>query len=1180
MIGWILSAIGLISVSILVWFGGPLISIGESQPFASIANRIITIVIVLLLWAIAILIRYLIDKKTNDGLIQELSQEQLDAQASAEADAQKQAATGEELAGLQNNFQEALSILKKTKLKGRNGQQHLYDLPWYIIIGPPGSGKTTAIANSGLRFPLADRFGPKALRGIGGTRDCDWWFTDEAVLLDTAGRYTTQDSDADLDSGGWGGFLDMLKKYRKRRPINGIFVALSLTDLMNPDSTERKSHADAIKRRIQELREKLGVNPPVYMLFTKSDLVAGFNEYFDDLGREEREQVWGFTLPLMENPSREQLSSAFSAEFSALIERLNSRLMTRLNQERDMQRRSQIHAFPHQVTALKDNADQFIQDVFGPNRYQENFLLRGVYFTSGTQEGTPIDRMMGSLASTFGLDRQSAPMFSGQGRSYFLTGLFQDLAFEESDLVGTNEKLEKQATLLRRSSYVLALTLATAATIGWVISYTGNTSYINSAQEQLELFEQARQSLTPESDMRDTITALNAIQNAANIYTTSGINSYSALGLNKQTTIEEPGLLAYQSALKELLAPRIVNRLEEQLASNTDNAEFMMDALKAYLMMGQPERRVPEFLATWLNTDVQTTLAGNTETQAILTGHINQLFSQGFPAQQLSDHVITAARDNLNSMPLAELIYTRLKEEAEDEGLVKFSLSKSIGSGAEDLFNLSDIEDNKSIAGLYTVEGFKEYYLKTGLDLAKEFTEQNWVLGPMQDNPAAANPETLNKEVGQLLEHDFIEHWQTLLGGIHIGEFRNIRHGVDVMQKLSGTNSPLKKLLTDVSYNTTLIDPPEKAGKGPKIKVKSKLVKQAQRMAKKAKKMRKKKGKSVAAEPGEMVQASFLPLNTIATAGEGAQLEELLNLLGEVYILLEQVAAVSNGKAAFNTAQQIMNGEQDLLSRLTIKASRYPTPLKQWVKEISDNSWRVILENAHRYANTVWQEEVISDYNRLIKNRYPIFNSNAREINLVEFSNFFGPEGTMDMFYTTYMAPFISNSGRNWRQKSVEGRGLGISRSSVSAFQNANRIKQMFFGAGQLTPSVHFSLKPVDMDAEVARFSLDLDGQRISYRHGPTRNSPLQWPGPDGSNRTRATFQTTDGDSFVDTKDGAWAFYRILDKAKITTGGQRNQIKVNFKNKGYSARYTLTTESGVNPFRRAELSKFRAPSKL
>ena len=76
-----------------------------------------------------------------------------------------------------------------------------------MIIGPPGSGKTTALVNSGLKFPLEQRFGKDALRGVGGTRNCDWWFTDEAIFLDTAGRYTTQDSDARADAAGWIEFL-------------------------------------------------------------------------------------------------------------------------------------------------------------------------------------------------------------------------------------------------------------------------------------------------------------------------------------------------------------------------------------------------------------------------------------------------------------------------------------------------------------------------------------------------------------------------------------------------------------------------------------------------------------------------------------------------------------------------------------------------------------------------------------------------------------------------------------------------------------------------------------------------------------------------------------------------------------------------------------------------------------
>ncbi len=108
--------------------------------------------------------------------------------------------SAQELDQMRTRLQEAMTQLRKV-VGGRRG--YVYQLPWYIMIGPPGSGKTTALLNSGLKFPLADTLGQEPLRGVGGTRNCDWWFTEDAILLDTAGRYTTQDSDPELDRQGW-----------------------------------------------------------------------------------------------------------------------------------------------------------------------------------------------------------------------------------------------------------------------------------------------------------------------------------------------------------------------------------------------------------------------------------------------------------------------------------------------------------------------------------------------------------------------------------------------------------------------------------------------------------------------------------------------------------------------------------------------------------------------------------------------------------------------------------------------------------------------------------------------------------------------------------------------------------------------------------------------------------------
>ncbi len=227
----------------------------------------------------------------------------------------------------------------------------MYDLPWYAFIGAPGSGKTTALVNSGLKFPLEQRMGKGALRGVGGTRNCDWWFTDEAVFLDTAGRYTTQDSDASADSAAWSEFLKLLRQYRRRRPMNGIILTISAQDLMTLGPDGRTAHVSAARRRLDELNQELRVQLPVYVFVTKCDLVAGFSEYFGDLTAEGRAQVWGVTFSRQETMGGAGRQGA-RPELDALMVRLNERLYARLEEETDARRRTKVFGFPQQMAAL------------------------------------------------------------------------------------------------------------------------------------------------------------------------------------------------------------------------------------------------------------------------------------------------------------------------------------------------------------------------------------------------------------------------------------------------------------------------------------------------------------------------------------------------------------------------------------------------------------------------------------------------------------------------------------------------------------------------------------------------------------------------------------------------------------------------------------------------------------
>ena len=409
--------VGLVGVAILatlVWFLGPLVPALES----AVVRGVLCLVLVLL-WAGA----------TGWSLLRRRRRERELAAGLLAAGATEEAAT------LQERFATAIGTLRQA------GSLHAQ--PWYVIIGPPGAGKTTALLNAGLKFPFATRSGASQsggaqLAGIGGTRDCDWWFTDQAVLIDTAGRYTTQDSDAAVDNAGWTAFLDLLKRTRPRQPLNGIIVAIPALEVAGAAPALRTAHARAIRERVEELDGRLKTDLPVYLLFTKADLLAGFTEFFDDLDTEKRGQVWGTTFP----PSRRPLIAPDTADaLAALVARLDARVLDRLQAERSPERRRLIAGFPAQIASLAPLLASFVEEAFGGSKLRPAPLLRGVYLTSGTQSGTPVDRLTAVLARSFGLTVAGLPSLRPErGRSYFLHRLMAQVLPGEAMLVSSSPR--------------------------------------------------------------------------------------------------------------------------------------------------------------------------------------------------------------------------------------------------------------------------------------------------------------------------------------------------------------------------------------------------------------------------------------------------------------------------------------------------------------------------------------------------------------------------------------------------------------------------------------------------------------------------------------------------------------------------------------------------------------------
>ncbi len=390
-----------------------------------------------------------------------------------------------EIAAMQAEFNKAVASLKVSKL-GRSGRDALSVLPWYVIIGPPGAGKTTALRNSGLKFPYAAKGG--RVRGVGGTRNCDWWMTNQAIILDTAGRWATEDDDHDE----WLAFLDLMRKTRPRKPINGILVAVSIDDLQ-ADEEEIAALGKTLRERVDEVMGRLDVVLPVYLLVTKCDLIPGFVETFGDMRDKDRGQIWGATLPL--GIEAAETADVFAERLDRMTEVLERYSLRRLGEERRIEARAQIHQLPQQFESLRGNLIDLVANIFAENVYRDAPLMRGVYFSSGTQEGRAVDRIMSKMAGAFGLSprvaQSAAPPL--KPKSYFVRDLFTRVIFPDREVAMRSSRAIKRDRITRLVVTGVALLLAVGFVMLPVSSYRQNQAFIEQARTFVDRLAQAQE---------------------------------------------------------------------------------------------------------------------------------------------------------------------------------------------------------------------------------------------------------------------------------------------------------------------------------------------------------------------------------------------------------------------------------------------------------------------------------------------------------------------------------------------------------------------------------------------------------------------------------------------------------------------------------------------------------------
>jgi type VI secretion system protein ImpL len=328
------------------------------------------------------------------------------------------------------------------------------------------------------------------------------------------------------------------------------------------------------------------------------------------------------------------------------------------------------------------------------------------------------------------------------------------------------------------------------------------------------------------------------------------------------------------------------------------------------------------------------------------------------------------------------------------------------------------------------------------------------------------------------------------------------------------------------------------------------------------------------------IRRAFAPLSEmLEEKGERpSHYDETLAAITAVYDYVKAVQdSPDRGKSALNVVRQrfSMSGP-DPIANLKRVATGLPDPIRQQVKTLADQTAQVLVIEALRELERRWDSEVYSFFQQRLAKRYP-FEIHAPDASLEDFEAFFGPKGRLQQFQDQYLKVFIKD---NLDALYSEGRGGYLIRTDViEQLEAADRIRETFFDhRGSL--SVQFSIEPLGLSANQRTSLLDLDGQLISYTHGPSLITGVIWPNTLNQQvRSNLTLLKLDGNSSSLEYRGPWSLFRLLSRGALN-GRTPTSVDLSFRTGDGMMRYQLSSQKAFNPITQQPFKDFRLPRTL
>lgn len=1164
----LLLGLGALLMLVAIWWLGPQWTWRQQQPLASVAHRsvasLMLVLMPLLCWLFVLRTRYhrLQSERRHDlAAVADPCLPYVRAQ---------ERALNQEFASYLNNV---------------GGGRALYRLPWYLVLGDDHAGKSSIVGRTNQNFALTRTTGAYAHQAEELVYPVGWWISDEAVIIDPPGAFITQKAKALQQPEGtvepkpavpagiqaklWNHLLGWLVHHRSRRALNGLLLVVDLPSLLHGTPEQRKALAHVLRTRLHEVSSQLGSRLPLYVVLSKFDLLDGFEQFYTRLSASKREQILGFTFKLDAATSFDAWLDEFADYYESLTSLLHEQVMDQLHVLNSSKLRERLLSLHAQLIGLRPVLLSFLREMLASDSFTTPALVRGIYWSSVVQQGEMRNAFAREAAQPYTTEpplREGKPQ--GRALIYFIQHVFRRVIYEEAGLAGDNIRVARTKRHLLWVGCAVGVLAFAVAIASWqrYFGINGSKAAAVLAKSQEYSHHEVDQRLDPTG--RNLLEPLDQIRDAVSLFGNyrSAWPGVADFGLYQGRAIGPRVDEAYLSLLSRRFLPALASGVIDAMVSAPAGSEQQMSALRVYRMIEDRQNRRAEWVEDWMARQWQVAFPGQGQVQRDLMRHLKYAMAYADTDLPQYSQKVGDIQQLLLKVPLPQRVYASFKEQAREQLHTGLDLRNQVGPAFDIVYQpvsgSREMYDVIELAPILTAKGFKEYFEPYSRRIIDMAMIDQWALGERSKlDYSNADREALTERIRTLYSADYIDSWRRALASFDVADFKDLRHGVAVLEQLAGPAAPLRRLLETVRDNTLLTSLPVVEGHEEVADLNQAANPLAQQQA-------------------VAIRRAFAGLNAMLQA-EGEKpnyYDETQSAIATAHDYAKAVHESSDrGKAALHAVLQrfSMTG-QDPISTLQRVATRLPEPLSRQVRKVADQTARALNVEALRELERRWDTEVYGFFQQRLAERYP-FVARAPDASLEDFEAFFGPKGRLKQFQDQYLKLFLTENLEALR--SGQPGGTLIRGDVIEQLDLADRIRETFFDQrGNLT--VQFSIEPLGLSANQRTSLLDLDGQLISYTHGPSQITGVVWPNTLGPQvRSNLTLLRLNGNSSSLEYRGPWSMFRLLSRGALN-GRTATSVDLSFRTGDGVMRYRLNSEKAFNPITQQPFKGFRLPRGL